>query len=96
MKPFIEEDSVLLCGDDLIQNGSWTEKGLALIAAIEVGAITDKKGCTIQRYSINFGINSRTYGLKMDIKKLPKASAILTMEIQKETFDFNSSFWCSS
>ena len=44
MKPFIEEDSVLLCGDDLIQNGRWTEKGLALIAAIEVGAITDKKG----------------------------------------------------
>ena len=44
MRPFIEEDSVLLCGDDLIQNGSWTEKGLALIAAIEVGAITDKKG----------------------------------------------------
>lgn len=72
MRPFIEEDSVLLCGDDLIQNGSWTEKGLALIAAIEVGAITDKKGCTIQRYSINFGINSRTYGLKMEKKNNSK------------------------
>lgn len=42
MGQFIEEDSVLLCGDDLIHNENWTEKGLALIAAIECGAIPCK------------------------------------------------------